>query len=140
MTLSYQVAFICISLLAPRHTPRLTKMYACVDSSSSPRSTFECNLVSYYGRVTGYPYISPITAAIRPVCPLSRRWEKNKSGLQEVHSDATSILSLFNPQLISSKKIAFLRSRNIFLSAPICQTELSNFCLRNAFRTSSLTS
>jgi hypothetical protein len=43
----YQVAFICISLLAPRHTPRRTKIYACVDSSSPPRSTFECNLLLF---------------------------------------------------------------------------------------------
>jgi len=32
-------------LLSPRHTPRRTKTYACVDSSSSPRSAFECNVV-----------------------------------------------------------------------------------------------
>src|SRR4030043_581427 len=36
---------MCISLLSPRHTPRRTKTYACVDSSSSPRSAFECNVV-----------------------------------------------------------------------------------------------
>jgi len=41
----YQVAFICISLLSPRHTPRRTKTYACVNSSSPPRSAFECNVV-----------------------------------------------------------------------------------------------
>ena len=41
----YHVAFICISLLSPRHTPRRTKTYACVDSSSPPRSAFECNVV-----------------------------------------------------------------------------------------------
>jgi len=48
----YQVAFICISLLSSRHTPRRTKTYACVDSSSPPRSAFECNLVSgvFFGR------------------------------------------------------------------------------------------
>jgi hypothetical protein len=44
-SLLYQAAFICISLLSPRHTPRRTKTYACVDSSSTPRSAFECNLV-----------------------------------------------------------------------------------------------
>ena len=32
-------------LLSPRHTPRRTKTYACVDSSSPPRSAFECNVV-----------------------------------------------------------------------------------------------
>jgi outer membrane protein, heavy metal efflux system len=41
----YQVAFMCISLLSPRNTPRRTKTYTCVDSSSSPRSAFECNVV-----------------------------------------------------------------------------------------------
>jgi hypothetical protein len=44
-SLLYQAAFICISLLSPRHTPRRTKTYACVDFSSTPRSAFECNLV-----------------------------------------------------------------------------------------------
>src|SRR4030042_5844179 len=41
----YHVALMYISLLSPRHTPRRTKTYACVDSSSSPRSAFECNVV-----------------------------------------------------------------------------------------------
>ena len=41
----YHVAFICISLLSPRHSPRRTKTYACVNSSSPPRSAFECNVV-----------------------------------------------------------------------------------------------